>query len=72
MKFIWDWHGNGQKSIAAEIGVSPCTVQQKIPYQNAKKFAYIKKLLYFCARNCKLGNCVTTGDQIFVLRDTIN
>ena len=37
-----------------------------------ENLAYSKFFLYLCARNCKMGNCVTIGDQIFVLRDTIN
>ena len=29
--------------------------EQKIPSQNANRFAYIKKKLYLCRRNCKMG-----------------
>lgn len=27
-------------------------------------FAYMNIIFYLCARNCKMGNCVTTGDKI--------
>ena len=48
---------------------------EKIPFPvffHPQKFAYIKKLLYLCARICKMVNCVNIVDKIFVLCDTIN
>lgn len=40
--------------------------------KNYKNLAYSNFLLYLCARNCKMGNCVNIVVKIVVLRDTIN